>query len=244
MADFKHVKRVNRRDKNIVYGFMRDIQLIFPENNTYYTLNQLIQDLCLLYFHTIIDSKILTEDEIGKLLDMIDKKYPNKIEHHWKLLFRGSRHGFNKNDFYQRCEKIENTICVIHTPQDNVFGGFARREWVNMSNKQDYHCDDERAFVFSIRSSEGCDPKIFPVLDEGKMAIQQYPDGYLSFGYRGSAFFIGRASRNATATVFATKTFGRRAHSKEYGVPMDRLNGSETSEVIAKDIEVFQVDLL
>ena len=72
------LRGVTQREKDIVYGYIKQIQSIFPfEDNPYYTIVQLIQDLCLLYYRVLIDTNILTNNEQMKLLEMIDCK--NKL---------------------------------------------------------------------------------------------------------------------------------------------------------------------
>ena len=109
--DFKAVKRVSQKQKDIVYGYMRRTQSMFPSDNTYYTIVQLVQDLCLLYFRTIIDTKILTEEEQFKLLEMVDKQSNNEHNcYEWKLLFRASRDGYGKTEFYKHCNHKNNIV--------------------------------------------------------------------------------------------------------------------------------------
>ena len=59
----KNGTKVQRSD--VVYGWIEGAQSVFHNNNNlYYTMYQLIQDLYLLYFgHGIIDTKILNDDE-------------------------------------------------------------------------------------------------------------------------------------------------------------------------------------
>ena len=96
--DLKRVKYIGSKDKNIVYGYMKRHQQIFPHNNPYFTIVQLIQDLCLLYFHQMLNTTILTDDEQIKLLEMVHNHTNSKYKHDWKLLFRGSRDGFTRDD--------------------------------------------------------------------------------------------------------------------------------------------------
>ena len=38
-ADFKQIKRINQRDKDIVYGYLKQVQLLFlSEDHPYYTI--------------------------------------------------------------------------------------------------------------------------------------------------------------------------------------------------------------
>ena len=62
---FQKVKACSQRDKDIVYGYIKIIQSILPhEQNSYFIIVQLIQNLILLYFHNKIDSKLLTDDAL------------------------------------------------------------------------------------------------------------------------------------------------------------------------------------
>ena len=73
--DLKKVQKISQREKDIVYGYIKQIQTIFPwKENSYYIIAQLIQDLCLLYFHTFINTKILTDNEIDLFLNFINKE--------------------------------------------------------------------------------------------------------------------------------------------------------------------------
>ena len=58
------------KEKDIVYGYMNNMKSIFPwKDNSYYIIAQSFQHLCLLYFHSFIDAKILTDNEIDSVLD-------------------------------------------------------------------------------------------------------------------------------------------------------------------------------
>ena len=60
-----------------MYGYIKQIKSTFgwSNNNPYYIIPQLIQDLCLLFFQTFIDSKILTEDEIDIMLELFRENH-------------------------------------------------------------------------------------------------------------------------------------------------------------------------
>ena len=64
--DFKQIKIIGQKEKDITYGYIKDIQSMFPDDNTYYTIVRSIQDIILLYFRILIDTKILTDDEQTK----------------------------------------------------------------------------------------------------------------------------------------------------------------------------------
>ena len=123
--EFQKVKKIPQRYKDIVYGWIKEIQSVFPCDNPYFTIVQLIQDLCLLYFSAIIDTKILTDNEQMILYDMVNNQLNNKYCHcEWVLLFRATRDGFDRDDFYSKCDNRNNIICVTHSEENNVFGGY------------------------------------------------------------------------------------------------------------------------
>ena len=61
--DFKKVAKIRQKDKDIVAGYIKEIQCLFPTDNPYYIIATLIKHLCLLYFHYAIPSKLLTDEE-------------------------------------------------------------------------------------------------------------------------------------------------------------------------------------
>ena len=238
-VSLKKVKHIGQRDKDIVYGYLKRAQLILPSDNTYYTIVQLIQDLCLLYFHKIIDTEILSDDEQIKFIEIVHKHLHNKDLNDWKLLFRGTRDGFKGNNFYEKCNKISNTICIIHTPQNNVFGAFKSVQIKDKFEYDEEYVKDPEAFVYSVRSNNGSNKNIevFPVVNDSKYAIQYYGDyGYLSFGIFGSAFYFtehGRYAPNITGIA-------SREACEEYKIGLNQLNGRNYTFAPVQ-IEVFQL---
>ena len=231
-VDFKKVKRTGQRDKDIVYGYIKQMQLMFPEDNTYFTIVQLIQDLCLLYFCKVINSKILTDNEGIKLMEMVDNHRNTKYNNgEWKLLFRATRDGFKRCNFFDKCDKMDNTICIIQTPQNNVFGGFTSLKWEQSIQSNIYgHGVDPLAFVYTIRSNGELKAQIFPICGSvGSDAIQYYRHGYLSFGNYGSAFYIHDRK------VYVSTYYCTQYHLKTWQLNGDRII------VLPTEIEVFQI---
>ena len=192
--DFKRVRKIPQKYKDIVHGYIKRVQVIFPEDNPYFTIVELIQDLCLLYFCHMIDSKILTNDEHIKLYDMVNTQLKNKFKGEWMLLFRATRDGFARKNFYDKCDGKDNTICIIRSEQNNVFGGYTSSKW-NKKRSDDHTYSDEYdcdpfAFIYKIRSNGTLKAEIFPVTLEGICAVQHYRYGYLSFGDCGNALYF------------------------------------------------------
>ncbi len=73
-------------------------------------------------------SRILTKEECYSLKEMTE--YSNCI-----LLNRASRDGFEGSVFHEKCDGKENTITIIETNGNNVFGGFTAAKWASYLRK-------------------------------------------------------------------------------------------------------------
>ena len=97
---------------------------------------------------SVIDSKILAKFEDYQFIEKIyrdsDKNFINK-KLKMKLLYRVSRDGDSSSTFHQKCDNIKDTITLVKTKNDLIFGGYTNETW----NGSDYKKDD-KAFCFSI----------------------------------------------------------------------------------------------
>ena len=223
-ADLRRVKHIAQKDKDIVYGYMKRMQSMFPDDMSYYTIGQLIQDLCLLYFHIALESKILTYEEGMKLMEMVNNHRNIQCYNEWKLLFRGSRDGLRRKDFFDKCDKMDNTLCIIQTPQNNVFGGYTSLKWDRETPPK--HFSDPLSYG-------KLDGQLYPAKEFATEVIQYYPNGYLSFGSYGSGFFIHGPTK--------ARLYASRNDCFEYDLKTYHLNG-EKIYVDPTEIEVFQIE--
>jgi hypothetical protein len=68
-----------------------------------------------------------------------------------KLLYRGSRDGFRSSNFHEKCDGQSDTITLIRTTKDFIFGGYTPLSWDSMDK---YKADSShRSFVFTITDS-------------------------------------------------------------------------------------------
>ncbi len=88
-----------------------------------------------------IDSLILTVTEKNSLTEIMN----NLVE--VNLIYRASRDGFEASSFHSKCDNISNTVTIIKTTSDSVFGGFTSASWSS------YNGYDANAFIFSLRRS-------------------------------------------------------------------------------------------
>jgi len=63
----------------------------------------------------------------------------------WKLLYRASEDGFGVDQFHMKCDAKSNTLVIIKSVNNNVFGGFTEKDWSGNGFKTDLN-----AFIFSF----------------------------------------------------------------------------------------------
>jgi hypothetical protein len=89
------------------------------------------------------------------------------------LLYRATRDGFNGEAFHSKCDGKRNTITIIKSHLNYVFGGFASSAW----NSSFTRINDPNAFLFSLRR-DGVSFK-----DKFNVNVAQYAlIGYSSYG--------------------------------------------------------------
>jgi hypothetical protein len=153
----------------------------------YFELYGLVEILIKINF----DSVIVKSIELHKILM---RKF--KINVKWKLLYRASVDGFTAYDFHSKCDTHSNTLTIIKTTDNYVFGGYTRALWAD-----DYHynqCrykDDDDSFIFSLVNNLG-KPEIFGIKDNTYAICASYNYGP-TFG-NGHDIYISDSSNTNT----------------------------------------------
>jgi hypothetical protein len=69
----------------------------------------------------------------------------------WKLQYRATKDGFSAQNFHTKCDTVANTLTIIKSTNENIFGGFTEKAWD--SSAQNYTVDP-KAFIFSLVNKE------------------------------------------------------------------------------------------
>jgi hypothetical protein len=76
----------------------------------------------------------------------------------WKLLYRGTLHGFEASTFHTKCDNIAKTLTIIKAAESgNIFGGYTEVTW--NATRPNYK-EDKNAFVFSLVNKERTPVKV------------------------------------------------------------------------------------
>lgn len=97
-----------------------------------------------------VESSILKASEILKLNELCEFQSDAK----WKLIYKASVHGFSAKDFHRHCDNHSNTLVIIKTTNNSVFGGFTSLNWTQ-TKKQAHYKPDKQAFLFSFSGKIG-----------------------------------------------------------------------------------------
>jgi len=64
------------------------------------------------------------------------------------LLCRGTRDGFEASTFHSKCDGKPNTLTVVKTTTDCIFGGYTSVPWSSVGGYK----PDSKAFLFSLKN--------------------------------------------------------------------------------------------
>jgi hypothetical protein len=172
-----------------------------------------------------IDSKIISD--IPSPL----KQFENRK---WNLLYRGSRDGFQGSNFHSKCDGQSNTLTLILTTKDFIFGGFTPIAW---DSSNSYKTDNSnQSFLLSIKNARNTEPQSFPLVNSAK-AIHCYFSHGPKFGYGYDIYVANGCNENSSSYTHLGN--GYRNDTE--------LNGKEVftgeRQFQVKEIEVFTITL-
>ena len=64
----------------------------------------------------------------------------------FKLLYRASEDGFSSSSFHEKCDGIKNTLTIIKSTNNNIFGGYTGAAW----NQKGSYIYDTDSFIYSF----------------------------------------------------------------------------------------------
>ena len=113
-----------------------------------------ISDIIYDYYVIKMESIIMNDDEqYSLIISLLNEFKKNDVKHiDTELLYRASDNKYSSRIFHDICDEQSNTITIMRTDQDYVFGGFASKPW---STKEYARIVDENAFLFGIRPKLG-----------------------------------------------------------------------------------------
>ncbi|CAG8514306.1 1244_t:CDS:2, partial [Dentiscutata heterogama] len=125
-------------------------------------------------------STIITKEHKEEIISWINPS-PHDTQHELKLIFKGSRDGFEKSTFYNKCKNIDNTIIILKVLKTGeIFGGYNPLTWKVIGGKKYKKTDS--SFIFSLKTDEQRTSTLIKVKNKD-FAICCLKDFGPSFGY-------------------------------------------------------------
>ena len=178
----ERIKRIKQSIKDTVSGFVREFESS-SDLNDQLEIPTSVQFIILLFYYQTIDSTILTIEEEDNLLSLFNehKKFNHLDNFEYNLIFQGTKDQFSEKSFKEKVHGHKNILCLIQTEKENIIGGFTSTGWSTTYPKHRITESDDKAFIFSIRSSGECKVAIHDI-DQAENALRIQPGFYCMFG--------------------------------------------------------------
>jgi hypothetical protein len=156
----------------------------------------------------------------------------------FRLLYRGTENGFRATDFHRCCNGHPNTMTLILTTENYIFGGYTPVVW----NSRNAWVPDPsmKTFLFTIRNPHNLSPRIF-TMAQPENAIADHGSYGPSFGY-GYVIYVCDECNFSKSVSADCYTNLANNFVNDTGIPGKAVfTGSYNFTV--KEIEVFEVKL-
>lgn len=183
--DLKKVSRIPQNYKDIISGYVKEMQNIFPDDNSYYNISGLIVHVILLYYYTFIESNLFTNDEIDELFNLLLSNKKDIANDSWSLIFESTKYGIARRKFVNEVHGKENILILFKLKGEIIFGGYTKTGWA--TKRPGNYSADKDAFVFLLKSPEDDEAFISNVKqdeDSIKHALSYYTYSFANFGNR------------------------------------------------------------
>jgi hypothetical protein len=100
-------------------------------------------------------------------VELLNGWYGNRSQK-WKLLYKGTTHGFGSNNFHSRCDNQGETLVVVQTTTGYIFGGWTPIVWRSLGN---YASKGSNSWVFSLVNPSNTPIRLFNTGANGNYTI-------------------------------------------------------------------------
>jgi hypothetical protein len=182
-----------------------------------------------------IHSNILTNDQFNFLFNFCRFEDSSKF----KLIYRGSKNGFSASEFHKNCDGNKETLTIILSENNNIFGGYINGNWSanNILKENNRFGTDNTSFIFSLINKYN-EPIILKCI-ESSQAYYKSSNRLISFGMSDILITtncnINKTSQSNLGFSYKHPNFKR--GSKE---SQSFLAGTQNFQV--KEIEVYELN--
>lgn len=174
-------------------------------------------------------SKILTQEQFDGLSEIGEFVTKNLL----KLVYRGSKDGFSSRDFHKKCDLIDNTITIVKTSDNDIFGGFTSKNWNPKGQDGNYKYDD-KAFLFKFTNKIEKPIKL-PIIDPHKAIICHESYGPI-FGSGNDICIANNCNKNSSSYSYISSYYQPELTNNNRNF----LSGSTNFNCV--EVEIFQIE--
>ena len=190
-------------------------------NNKIIDLDNSVKFITMYNKYYYIFKSLINYEDFKTLTSFINegiKKYFDKEVKNIKLLYQGSRDGFDNNIFHEKCDGNNFTVTLFVTEENIIFGGFTELDW----DKNGDILEGSKGFVFYLNEK-----KIY--YNSGKYIIKGEK-------YSGPFFFdvFNIDSRTEHTFLFS--------HSQYFNIPEEEYNRIWKDNIPLKDYAVYHIE--
>lgn len=181
-------------------------------------------------------SNIVSDKQSYELLNLINFPLNKK----WTLLYQGTRDGFGADVFHSKCDGINNTITLIKTSREFVFGGFATAQWNDTTKNVARYVTDANAFLFTLVNQFVLPSKLKVLRPETAIAIN--PQLLPAFGYGHDLHIANKAIETNSGSYSRLGYSYELPNSFKYGTVDSESLLAGSSFFQTSEIEVYSIE--
>jgi hypothetical protein len=223
------MKKINRKMKKLNKKFKKMMKEIKSLKSKIYNLKHSLK---------VLDKRV-SPQSLGSFqgstlltkpahVELLNGWYGNRSQK-WKLLYKGTVHGFGSKDFHNRCNNQGETLIVVQTTLGYIFGAWTPVVWRSAGG---YISKGLNSWIFSLVNPSNTPIRLFNTGAYGSYELYDHVNYGPTFG-AGHDIYI---ANNANAT---TTNYSNLGHS--YALPPNAQYGTTSAKVFLAGSSRFQV---
>ena len=101
-----------------------------------------------------IYGKMLQEKDVDLFIKWIKSDDINISEVYFELCYDAKKNGDDKKNFHKYCDNVGPSLLIIKTESNYIFGGFTKKNWELIKDREYIYGEDNNAFLFSLNNRD------------------------------------------------------------------------------------------
>jgi hypothetical protein len=180
--------------------------------------------------NSFVGSNILDEKMSKNLLNLLPVS-----KNGWSLIYQGSKDSFATTKFHSQCDGHINTVTIIKSDSDCVFGGYSELAWSSASA----YTHDTRSFLFSLKNKTNQVPVKFANNTNNKHSAYGAPSYGPTFGGGHDLYICNNA--NTVKSSYSNLGYSYKTPGMLYNSTSAKNFLAGSYNFLAKEIEVYEM---